>query len=405
MRRAILLIIMATAASVAVAQVPNKITPPSSVERPEDIGERMHTHLFMYAPDPRVTPDTPLPGLTVETPGSIACIYGLVSSTPGCPVATATTLPTGGSGTIVLVDAYDDPSAGADLKTFSTKWGLPAANFSKIYASGTKPANGCASGWELEEALDIQWAHAMAPKAKIVLMEAASNSDADLFAAVVAASGYIGTHGTFKGEVSMSWGSSEFSLEGIYDPDMVFPNVVYFASSGDTSPPSYPSTSPLVVSAGATQIQRDSSGNYTKQIATRSCNPGATGCGGGDSIYESRPSYQNGVSGVVGSWRGTPDIAADSSSNSPVWVYDSGCYGGWISVYGTSAAAPTLAGIINRAGQFQIGSSSELTEIYNNRKKTADYTDITSGSCGSLSAKSGYDLCTGVGAAKGYGKK
>ncbi|HEV3510856.1 MAG TPA: hypothetical protein VGS05_04070 [Candidatus Sulfotelmatobacter sp.] len=120
MRRAILLLVVATAASVAVAQVPNKVTPPSSVERPEDIGERMHTHVFLYAPDPSVTPEAPPPGLTVETPGSIACIYGLVSSTPGCPVATATTLPTGGSGTIVLVDAYDDPSAGADLKTFST---------------------------------------------------------------------------------------------------------------------------------------------------------------------------------------------------------------------------------------------------------------------------------------------
>ena len=67
---------------------------------------------------------------------------------------------------------------------------------------------------------------------------------------------------------------------------------------------------------------------------------------------------------------------------------------------GTSVASPTLAGIINSAGSFKLGVN-ELTEIYNNFTNAADYTDITSGSC----AKAGYDLCTGVGVVKGYGKK
>lgn len=403
MRRAILLVAIVTAASLTVAQGQNNILiPESSIERPGDAGLRMHTHYFMYAPDPNATPETPPPGLTVETPGSIACIYGLVASVAGCPVATATTLPTGGSQTIVLVDAYDDPSAGADLKTFSTQWGLPAANFTKQYASGTKPANGCASGWELEEALDVQWAHAMAPKAHIVLMEAASNSDADLFAAVLAANAYIAGHSGGKGEVSMSWGSSEWSLEGLDDVFMLNPNTVYFASSGDSSGVSYPSASPYVVSAGGTQINRDSSGNYTKQVATTTC---GTGCGGGKSVYEARPSFQDPVSSIVGSARGTPDLASDSSSNSPVWVYDSSCYNSWLEVYGTSVASPTLAGIINRAGQFNIDSNAELTEVYNNRNNTADYRDITTGSCATHVAKTGYDFCTGVGRVKGYGKK
>jgi len=407
MRRVFLWIVIATSTSLAVAQNrANLIIPESSIEKPEDVGIRSHTNYFIQTWGANATPQTITDSVTVETPGSIACIYDLVSSpVAGCPVASATTLPTGGSETIVIVDAYDDPNAKSDLSTFSSNWGLPAATFSKQYAAGTKPPNACTSGWEGEEALDIEWAHAMAPKAKIVLMEAASNSDSDLFYAVQAAGAYIEAHGG-KGEVSMSWGGSEFSDEILYDVDFLpFPYVVFLASSGDSSSVSYPSASPWVISAGATQINRDSSGNYSKQVGTKDCNPGGTGCGGGTSIYEGIPSYQSGVSGVVGNWRGTPDIASDSSSNSPVWVYDSGCYGGWISVYGTSVAAPTLAGIINRAGQFQIGSSSELTEIYNNRKKTADYTDITSGSCGSLSAKSGYDLCTGVGAAKGYGKK
>jgi subtilase family serine protease len=382
------------------------MTPASSVEMPEDIGVRAHTNYFFYAPQPGDSPTVPPPGGTVETPGSIACIYDLVSSpVSGCPVATATTLPTGGSGTIVIVDAYDDPSAGADLKTFDANWGLTNTTFTKVYASGTKPANGCKSGWELEEALDIQWAHAMAPKAKIVLMEAASNSDTDLYNAVLAAGSYIETHGG-KGEVSMSWGGSEWSTEGLNDVDfLVFPNVVFLAAAGDSNGVSYPSASPWVISAGATQINRNSSGDYTKQVGTKDCNKSNSGCGGGKSAYEAIPTYQSGVSGVVGSARGTPDIASDSSSGSPVWVYDSSCYGGWIAVYGTSVASPTLAGIINRAGTFAVDSATELQEIYNNYTTKADYTDVTSGSCGSHSAKSGYDLCTGVGVVKGYGKK
>lgn len=408
MRSQIFCIAITAAASLASAQVQRPVViPPSSIERPEDVGERMHTNYFMFAPDKNFTPDTALPpsGGT-ETPGSIACIYGLVSKTAGCPISAATKVPTGGSDTIVIVDAYDDPNTFADLKKFDARWGLPDPAFAKVYASGTKPANGCASGWEGEEALDVQWAHAMAPKAKIVLMEAASNSNADLFSAVIAAENYISGHGG-KGEVSMSWGSSEFSNEFLNDLDFLLtPDIVYFASSGDSAGPSYPSASPFVVSVGATQINRNSSGNYTKQVGTKDCNPSGTGCGGGKSIYESRPSYQDVVSGVVGSARGTPDIASDSSFNSPVWVYDSSCYGGWVSVYGTSVAAPTVAGIVNRAGSFKNGSSAELTEVYNNFTNTADYTDVTSGGCGGgRSAASGYDKCTGVGVTRGYGKK
>lgn len=400
MRRAILLFAIAMAATLAAAQGPRPIViPDSSIERPGDIGLRMHTNYFMRAPDPLITPNSPPPGTTIETPGSIACIYGLVSSpVSGCPVGTATTVASGGSQTIVLVDAYDDPSAAADLKTFSTQWGLPAANFKVQYASGTRPPNGCTSGWEGEEALDVQWAHAMAPKANIVLMEAASNSTTDLFNAVLQANAYILSHASGKGEVSMSWGGSEYALEGLNDVFLTNPFTVYFASSGDSSGVSYPSASPNVVSSGGTQIDRNSSGNYTKQVGTTTC---GSGCGGGQSAYEARPTYQNAVSSIVGAARGTPDLASDSSSNSPVWVYDSSCYNSWLEVWGTSVAAPTLAGVINSAGSFKGATDLELTEVYNDRKVTTAYTDITSGSCATHSAKAGYDLCTGVGVVKG----
>jgi subtilase family serine protease len=196
----------------------------------------------------------------------------------------------------------------------------------------------------------------------------------------------------------MSWGGSEFSTETSDDSHFTQSNVVYFASSGDASGVIYPSASPNVVSAGGTQIDRDSSGNYTKQVGSTDC---GTGCGGGKSKYEKTPSYQSAVTGVVGTARGTPDLASDSSGNSPVYVYDSSCYNSWLQVWGTSVASPTLAGIINSAGSFKSSTNSELTEVYNSRTVTSAYTDITSGSCATHSAKSGYDLCTGVGVVKG----
>src|SRR5580658_7056032 len=120
----------------------------------------------------------------IETPPSLACIYSLVPNlVSGCPTASTTEVPSGGSAVIVIVDAYDQPAAAADLAAFSAKYGLPQANFSVIYVSGSQPENGCASGWAAEEDLDIQYAHAMAPDAQIVLMEAADSSTATMFGA------------------------------------------------------------------------------------------------------------------------------------------------------------------------------------------------------------------------------
>jgi kumamolisin len=370
-------------------QVPagNGIYPASSIEQPEDVGVRMHTNYIFYAPSGSIVPAAQPAG---ETPASLGCVYDVVSNpVSGCPINGTTQVPTGGSGVIVIVDAYDYPSAAADLATFSRTFGLPQANFSVQYASGRKPTNGCRSGWQGEESLDIEWAHAMAPNAQIVLMEASSPTNSALYTAVQAANSYIAAHGG-KGEVSMSWGGSETSGETSSDHYFTQAGVVYFASSGDSPGVIYPSSSVNVVSAGGTQVNRNSSGAYTNQTAW-------SDGGGGASSYESRPTFQNAIQGIVGSKRGTPDLSFDASGGSPVAVYNSNCYGGWLEVYGTSVAAPSLAGIINDAGGFKTSSNAENTLIYSNLGFASYFTDITSGSCGTHSAAAGWDFCTGVG--------
>jgi len=371
------------------------IVPESSIERPEDVGQRMHTNYIVRAPEGSIRPKANPGG---ETPASLACVYGLVSSPiSGCPIATSTEVPSGGSGVIVIVDAYDYPSAAADLTVFSNQFGLPAANFAVEYPAGERPENGCGTGWNGEESLDIEWAHAMAPNAQIILMEAASNSYSALFTAVLAANSYIAAHGG-KGEVSMSWGGSEGSSETGLDRYFAEPGVVYLASAGDSPGVIYPSSSVNVVSAGGTQVNRGAGGNYTSQTAW---NDG----GGGVSAYEARPFFQSAVSSIVGVHRGTPDLSFDASGGSPVAIYNSNCYGGWLEVYGTSVAAPALAGIINSAGAFHASSNAENTQIYSNMNNASEFTNITSGSCGTHSATRGYDLCTGVGVAKGLSGK
>ena len=108
---------------------------------------------------------TPQPPVGAETPGSLACVYQLVTGPTGCPISTSTNVPTGGIGAIAIVDAGDYPTAASDLHAFSAQFGIPDADFTVVYAGGTKPP--VYQDWEVEEALDIEWSHAMAPKAKL----------------------------------------------------------------------------------------------------------------------------------------------------------------------------------------------------------------------------------------------
>jgi subtilase family serine protease len=234
----------------------------------------------------------------------------------------------------------------------------------------------------------------MAPNAKIFLVEAADNSFENLIEAVSLASNLVA--GAGGGQLSMSWGGSEFAEEAQLDSFFTTPGVVYFASSGDSPGASYPSTSPNVVSAGGTSISRDTmSGQFLLENTWQDA-------GGGPSLVEPRPAFQNGIRQLVGKWRGTPDLSFDANPATGVWVYDSNAAlgAGWYVVGGTSVSAPSLAGIINAAGGFRMSSQAENLEIYGNQGNPRALRDIVYGNCGlniGNFATSGWDFCTGVG--------
>ena len=376
---------------IAAAQPPGWVViPDSSVERPGDRGVNAHTnHLILVRP--QFTGTSP----SGETPQSIRPVYNLPSS--------------GGSNIIAIVDAYDYPTAENDLNVFSSVLGLPpctTANgcFTKIYASGHQPRTNC--GWAQEASLDIEWAHAMAPNAKIVLVEAASNRFNDLFAAVDVASNYIASH-TVPGEVSMSWGGGEFTQETLFDASFTTPGVVYIASSGDSPGAVWPSVSPNVVSAGGTTISRDpNSGTFLLENTWQDA-------GGGPSQVEARPHFQDRIAEIVGDFRGTPDFSFDANPNTGVWVLDTNLFEGkrhkWFVLGGTSVSAPSLAGIINAAGRFAASSQAENAFIYGHMfSERGDFRDIIFGNCGlniGNFARLGWDFCTGVGSDFGLGGK
>lgn len=373
-----------------------------------------------------------------ETPQSLGCLYVKSPSSSGCiPNYNAGSGgPTNlGYGAIVLVDAYDNPDAASDLSNFDGYWGLPAATFTKVYANGngdctTPPPD---AGWSVESSMDIEYAHVFAPKAAIVLVEACSASWTDLLYAEQVAFNYIITNYPAGGQVSNSWQGGEFSGQTADDAlfadwnynwqDSYATPIMAFASSGDGGyGVGYPSTSPWVISAGGTSILRKTT---NLAYSSESCWGGS---GGGPSTVESYSASWTG-GGNTGSWadfqypvfgqnyRTTPDLSFDADPASGAWVYSGYGLGGWGVIGGTSLASPSLAGIINRAGN-KIGSvfltaatgngdyfsTAENNLLYSQLPAVtaykANFYDVTSGSNGVSAAKS-WDYCTGVGTPRG----
>lgn len=358
----------------------------------------------------------PVSGYYAETPASLACLYGLVTVSSGCNPATVTTVATGGSKAIAIVDAYDYPTALADLTAYSRQFGLPAptsSTFTVTWPGASKPGPdpACATygGWDCwatESALDIEMAHAAAPSAHIYLVEAASSNNTDLFAAVAKAVALVQAAG--GGEVSMSWGGSEFSTEAKSDSVFTGANVVFFASSGDSEGTVYPAVSPNVVAVGGTTISRNPANlTFQGEVVWEDS-------GGGYSRYEPRPAFQSGIAALVGNYRGVPDVSAVGNPRTGVWVYlsyqntYSGVLYAWNILGGTSVAAPLWAGIANRAGHFSASTAAEQTLIYANAKTAANFRDVTYGACGyyeGWSAVAGWDPCSGNGAPLGSAGK
>jgi hypothetical protein len=244
-----------------------------------------------------------------------------------------------GSGqTIAVVVAYHDPNLASDLATFDRTYGLPDPTLAQVDQAG----NATNDGWAGEETLDVEWAHAIAPGAKIVVVEARSDSFQDMMVAVNTARSLPGVS-----VVSMSWGMSESPSQTAYDGLFTTPTghtgVTFVAASGDggtASGAEWPSSSPNVVAVGGTSLFVTANGTYAGESAW-----GLSG--GGYSRIESEPGYQFGVqsSGV----RTAPDVAFDANPYTGVSVYEttpSTGQGAWQVYGGTSLGAPAWAGIV-----------------------------------------------------------
>jgi len=315
------------------------------------------------------------------SPSQIKTVYNLPS--------------TGGSGTIAIVDAYNAPNIEKDLGTFNTKFSLPACTtsngcFEKHQMRSSLPTD---SGWALEISLDVEWAHAIAPTAKILLVEARSSSLADLLAAVDYARGRSGVTA-----VSMSWGGSEFSSEAQYDSYFTSATgATFYASSGDSGHGvSWPSVSSNVVSVGGTTLGFDASGALASETAWN-------GSGGGLSQYEPEPGYQTtfNVPNDSTAKRAVPDVSYNADPASGFSVYDSTRYNrqsGWFQVGGTSAGAPQWAAIK------ALGQSATASQIYQDAASTnaasflRDVLTGTNGTCATYCTSGvSYDYVTGLG--------
>jgi kumamolisin len=369
------------------------LVPESAGFSPKDQSVRAHTRLRVLVVPNAASSTTS----QFNTPATLRAVYHLPA--------------TGGADAIAIVDAYHFPTALNDFNSFSKYFGLPQEtstvatasgnkSFEVVYAPGYKPQSGGSyiASWNLEAALDIEYAHAMAPNAKIYLVEAASNSMSDLEYGVRVAASLTGVK-----EVSMSWGGGEASYEAMFfDPVFTAQGLVYFASGGDSSDQmEYPAASPNVVSCGGTSINRNTSGTFLSETGWND-----TGCG--PSAYEPRPSYQSAVASVVGTKRGVSDLAFEADPNTGVYVYDSTALwgeSGWWILGGTSVASPSLAGVVNLAASsgngFAANTAAEEARIYGHLGNATAFRDIVSGTDGKYSCKVGYDFVTGVGTPNG----
>jgi subtilase family serine protease len=301
---------------------------------------------------------------------------------------------TGRGQTIVIVDSYGSPTVRRDLRVFDAAFHLPPAALKIIQPAGPVPRYRPTSnrtGWAGETELDVEYAHTMAPGAKILLVETptSENEGTTGFPQIVRAEEYVINH-RLGGVISQSFSATEqtfpsarslLALRGAY-LDAARKGVTVLAASGDSGAAdtkfngvtyylhpvtSWPDSDPLVTGVGGTQLRLDAAGHRTapdrvwNDTFSRATNmfiddnkgPNPLAGGGGKSVIFTRPAYQNGVRTVVGGRRGVPDISMSAACNGSVVMYQSfpGQARGWYPTCGTSEATPLFAGIVALAGQ------------------------------------------------------
>jgi hypothetical protein len=328
------------------------------------------------------------------SPAQITTAYGINQISFG-----SGTTANGAGQTIAIIDAYYDPNIQKDLATFDAEYGLSAPpSFEQAVEVGLRQDN---AGWALETSLDVEWAHAIAPAANILLVEAQPDLT-DLTAGVTWATEQPGVS-----VVSMSWGTGEFSGETSYDSVFTTPTghtgITFVAAAGDDSVSEYPAASPNVLSVGGTTLKLASAGGYGSETPW-------SDTGGGYSPYEAEPGWQTAAisaAGLNSGSRTTPDIAWDGNPSTGVAVYDSVPYygaAGWWEVGGTSVGAPSVSGMIAIANQGLALASSSAGTIADAQtslyplSSSSTLHQISPGTTGKGTAS--YNLLTGLGSPK-----
>jgi hypothetical protein len=310
-----------------------------------------------------------------------------------------------------VVEAYDDSNAESDMNFYRNQYGLPSCSssggcFEKLNQNGTTaplaPGIPPKSGWAEETSLDLDMISSACPLCSIVLVEANSSSNQDMYAAEAAAASLNPI------VVSNSWESSEYFGEAANDGLFSNPNTTFVFSSGDykyANGAQYPASSPDVISVGGTILQTapGTARGWSESVWPHT----SSGC----SKYEPRPTWQaSSLAPTCPNSRVDNDVSAVAQG---VAVYDTARsavqkilhHGGWEELAGTSVAAPFVAGLIGLAG-----SVVHPQDLYS--KSTSDFNDVTSGSnggCGKSSkptyvlcnAEPGWDGPTGVGTPAG----
>jgi hypothetical protein len=364
------------------------------------------------------------------TPAQIRAAYGLPTLPASFTNLTATQAAQLGAGqTIYIVDARHDPNVAAELAAFNSKFGLPACATKAIAAGASLPLPAASrtacefsvvystaagamtatvppydAGWATEIALDVQWAHATAPLARIVLIEANSPSYDNLLGGVKLA------NNMGPGVVSMSFGGAESAGTGSADATFSAAGMSYLAATGDSGAGvAWPSVSAKVLAVGGTTLTY--SGAARSEVVW-------SGTGGGTSAYVTKPAYQSAaVPGMDGTSRRTvADVAfnADPNSGQYVALIASGTTTvKWTSVGGTSLATPQWAGLIAvanalRAQNAKAALGAPHAALYTQIASVPGtyagvFADVTAGShgtCTTCAAKTGYDAPSGLGTPK-----